>query len=235
MAEYSIYNSQYTAQQINSSIGKNPVIDDGNGNWLTWDMDSMDYVDSGFPSRGQQGVKGDTGANFKILGMYATASDLRSAHPVGNAGDAYAVGTAEDNSVYIWDVNRSDWASVGKIQSDIFIATYGETTNAQIYDAYTSGKLVVAKNASNYPFTLVGCISSMATFTNVIGTTISTITVLFDSWSTKRESCAPIQHAEEHASDGYDPITPAMIGAASLDANGKVPLSQLPVYDGTVV
>lgn len=35
-------------------------------------------------------------------------------------------------------------------------------------------------------------------------------------------------HASQHGKDGADPITPAAIGAASLDTDGKVPSSQLP-------
>ena len=36
------------------------------------------------------------------------------------------------------------------------------------------------------------------------------------------------KHASQHGKDGADPITPAAIGAASLDTTGKVPSSQLP-------
>ena len=36
------------------------------------------------------------------------------------------------------------------------------------------------------------------------------------------------KHASQHGKDGVDPITPAAIGAASLDTDGKVPASQLP-------
>lgn len=36
------------------------------------------------------------------------------------------------------------------------------------------------------------------------------------------------KHASQHGKDGADPITPAAIGAASLGADGKVPVSQLP-------
>lgn len=36
------------------------------------------------------------------------------------------------------------------------------------------------------------------------------------------------KHASQHGKDGADPITPAAIGAASLDTDGKVPTSQLP-------
>lgn len=36
------------------------------------------------------------------------------------------------------------------------------------------------------------------------------------------------KHASQHGKDGADPITPAAIGAAALDTDGKVPSSQLP-------
>ena len=38
----------------------------------------------------------------------------------------------------------------------------------------------------------------------------------------------PMKHANTHAKDGSDPITPSSIGAASLDDSGKVPVDQLP-------
>lgn len=45
------------------------------------------------------------------------------------------------------------------------------------------------------------------------------------------EGKAAATHASQHGKDGKDPITPAAIGAASLDADGKVPASQLPETD----
>ena len=38
----------------------------------------------------------------------------------------------------------------------------------------------------------------------------------------------PMKHANTHAKDRSDPITPSSIGAAELDESGKVPESQLP-------
>ena len=38
----------------------------------------------------------------------------------------------------------------------------------------------------------------------------------------------PMKHANTHAKDGSDPITPSSIGAAELGADGKVPTTQLP-------
>lgn len=51
MAEYQIYHSAYTAQQIENSIGKNPIIG-VNGNWWVWDMLTSAYVDSGVSAGG---------------------------------------------------------------------------------------------------------------------------------------------------------------------------------------
>ncbi len=69
--------------------------------------------------KGAKGDKGDTGADgrsFALKGMYASYSALVAAHPTGNDGDAYAVGTSSSNTVYIWDVDDSAWANVGALQ-----------------------------------------------------------------------------------------------------------------------
>lgn len=46
---------------------------------------------------GPQGDKGDPGDSYTVKGLYATLADLQAAHPTGSAGDAWFVGTAEDN------------------------------------------------------------------------------------------------------------------------------------------
>lgn len=68
---------------------------------------------------GPQGEKGDPGkdgTSFEVKGMYADLSALKQAHAIGTPGDAYAVGTSEENEVYIWDEDTSSWVSVGKLQ-----------------------------------------------------------------------------------------------------------------------
>lgn len=52
MAEYNIFNSQWTAQQIEASIGKNPRIGES-GNWEVWNMSSMQFVDTGVLAEGK--------------------------------------------------------------------------------------------------------------------------------------------------------------------------------------
>lgn len=59
---------------------------------------------------------GVDGRSFVVKGRYASLSALQTAHPTGEEGDAYAVGTASSNNVYIWDVDAQAWASVGKLQ-----------------------------------------------------------------------------------------------------------------------
>lgn len=66
--------------------------------------------------KGDKGDPGEDGNNFAVLGLYATMIDLFSAHPTGEKGDAYAVGTAKSNTIYIWDVDDDTWKDIGALQ-----------------------------------------------------------------------------------------------------------------------
>lgn len=66
--------------------------------------------------QGPQGPAGKDGTSFTVKGLYDSLEALQQAHPTGSAGDAYAVGTAESNVIYIWDVDASAWASIGQMQ-----------------------------------------------------------------------------------------------------------------------
>ena len=65
---------------------------------------------------GPAGPKGDSGDSYTVKGLYATLAALQSAHPTGSAGDAWFVGTAEDNVVYQWDVDQAAWVNVGALK-----------------------------------------------------------------------------------------------------------------------
>lgn len=70
-------------------------------------------------ARGPQGVQGEAGKDgrsFSINGMYATVAALEAAHPTGQAGEAYFVGTAQDNEIYYWDVEKDSWQSAGPLR-----------------------------------------------------------------------------------------------------------------------
>ena len=69
--------------------------------------------------KGEQGLKGDDGADgksFTILSLFPTLLKLQEAHPTGEAGNAYAVGTANNNYIYIWDVEKEEWTNIGQLQ-----------------------------------------------------------------------------------------------------------------------
>ena len=58
------------------------------------------------------GVDGQDGTSVTILGSYDTLSALQSAHPTGNAGEAYIV----NGNLYVWAVDNEQWEDVGTIQ-----------------------------------------------------------------------------------------------------------------------
>ena len=66
--------------------------------------------------QGNPGDPGKDGKDFAVMGMYVTLSALQAAHPTGSAGQAYAVGTSESNSVYLWDVDAGAWVNLGALQ-----------------------------------------------------------------------------------------------------------------------
>ena len=65
---------------------------------------------------GPQGPKGDPGDSYTVKGLYSTLSALKAAHPTGIAGDAWFVGTSENNVVYQWDVDKATWVNVGALK-----------------------------------------------------------------------------------------------------------------------
>ena len=71
------------------------------------------YID-----KGDKGDKGDDGRSFIIKAMFETLDDLKKAHPTGEIGDVYCVGTSLESYIYIWDVDDSRWENVGRIQGD---------------------------------------------------------------------------------------------------------------------
>ena len=66
--------------------------------------------------QGERGPAGQDGTSYTVKGLYATISSLQTAHPTGSAGDAWFVGTTEDNVVYQWDVDQSAWVNVGALK-----------------------------------------------------------------------------------------------------------------------
>ena len=65
---------------------------------------------------GPQGEPGADGTSFLVKGRYDALTELEAAHPTGEAGDAYAVGSADSNNIYLWDTDKKAWVNVGSLQ-----------------------------------------------------------------------------------------------------------------------
>jgi hypothetical protein len=66
--------------------------------------------------QGPKGDKGEDGSSFTVKGVYTSLAELKEAHPTGNEGDAYIVGSENTNVVYVWDVDAQEWSNVGRLQ-----------------------------------------------------------------------------------------------------------------------
>ena len=117
----------------------------------------------------------------------------------------------------------TEWAD-----SDVFIATYGTTTSAEIEAAYQAGKICAVcidgrkniyflsyrRNANTHIFT-----SLRANTANYAASTmfIDACKCEDDAWDNVSNFMTnPAIHASTHSSGGSDPITPASIGAATM-------------------
>ncbi|MBQ1522937.1 MAG: hypothetical protein IIZ74_09280, partial [Erysipelotrichaceae bacterium] len=62
-------------------------------------------------------LKGPQGEGLEVLDVYTTLSDLQTAHPSGNSGDMYLVGTSPTFILYIWSTSQNAWVSGGALSS----------------------------------------------------------------------------------------------------------------------
>lgn len=60
---------------------------------------------------GPPGEKGEQGEGLRILDGFETVEALRAAHPTGEPGDVYAVGT----HLHIWSSTTGDWYDMGEV------------------------------------------------------------------------------------------------------------------------
>lgn len=100
-------------------------------------------------------------------------------------------------------------------EKDVFIATYGTTTSADIEAAYQAGKAVYCK----YGTGIFGNILRNSSFSHSFFGFLKNSKAVYilcanDAWSVEPYYLAPADHASTHASGGSDPITPESIGAA---------------------
>ena len=65
--------------------------------------------------QGEKGEDGQDGKSFEIKAQYPNYNALITAHPTGEAGDAYFVGTDENPDLYIWLTEDAEWFNNGKL------------------------------------------------------------------------------------------------------------------------
>lgn len=65
---------------------------------------------------GVDGKDGADGASFTIRARYDSLEALLQAHPTGTAGEAYAVGSAESNTIYNWSAEFGSWQDLGQLK-----------------------------------------------------------------------------------------------------------------------
>lgn len=91
---------------------------------------------------GPQGPQGETGSGLQILDVYATLADLQSAHPTGQPGDAYQVGSEGSYTLYIWSSSQSAWVnagSLGTVSPSVSNPLMDGTASAGSLDQYSRG------------------------------------------------------------------------------------------------
>lgn len=62
-------------------------------------------------------LKGPQGEGLEVLDVYATLTDLQTAHPLGNSGDMYLVGTSPSFMLYVWSTSQAAWVQAGALSS----------------------------------------------------------------------------------------------------------------------
>ena len=134
-------------------------------------------------------------------------------------------GHIANGDIHVTAEEKQAWSD-----SDVFIATYGTTTSAEIEAAYQAGKVVACiYNGSTYTLWrrqsstthyLVGPspLSNCGNFLELGAIPFTAVRVMDDSWRVIDNLVTnAAKHASTHATGGSDPITPANIGAATMD------------------
>ena len=91
---------------------------DGNGiESVSWDPlnASLTFTFTDGDTFTTPSLRGPQGQGLQILDVYATLADLQTAHPVGQAGDMYQVGTAPNFTLYLWSPSQNAYVNAGAL------------------------------------------------------------------------------------------------------------------------
>ena len=114
----------------------------------------------------------------------------------------------ENSDIHVTAEEKAAWS-----ESDVFIAKYGTTTNAELEAAYQAGKAIFLQLANTYPRVPLSVRLSSGNIFGFIQATSNVAMTLYqcagDAWSTSISKT----HASTHAAGGIDAIAPSDIGA----------------------
>lgn len=128
-----------------------------------------------YTSPSLKGEKGDTGEGLEILDIYATLAELEQAHPTGQPGDAYLIGTDPNYTLYIWSTSQNDWLPAGSLTApspSTSTPLMDGTASTGSENAYSRGDHVHPTDTSRASASDLTALSG--TVTN-LGTTVGTI------------------------------------------------------------
>lgn len=148
----------------------------------------------------------------------AANSESVAASSASSAADSAAAASTSETNAKTSETAAADSAKAAAASATaaekaghcVFVATYGETTCAEMEAAYQAGKLLVMRN---------GAVTANLYRRNneslfVFSTVSSAFMCAWDNWTKNSLAFLPSKHASTHASGGDDPITPESIGAA---------------------
>lgn len=112
-AESELAASEYRdeAQAIKESTEIQYVVDGTRVGFKRADETDYTYTDD---LKGEPGQHGEQGEGLNILDAFGTVEELRAAHPTGEPGDAYSIGT----EIFIWSEQANDWVSIGQLKGE---------------------------------------------------------------------------------------------------------------------
>ena len=178
---------------------------------------------------GPQGPAGVSGQDGKSAYQSAVEAGYTGTETAFNAALSVVPTHIENSDIHVTAEEKAAWD-----ESDVFIATYGTTTSAEIEAAYQAGKAIFLKVSDNIPRVPLGLRMSSDTFRFFLASSNVSITLykcFGDAWSTSTINT----HASKHAIGGSDPITPASIGAAAEPVTATaLPDSGTALTDNTI-
>lgn len=149
-----------------------------------------------------------------LIGESIQGSWLQSRTKENLGAAAYKICVFNDNGCIYYRTPGEILSDIGAkpaTDSDVFIAEYGVTKNSEIKAAFQAGKAV---------FVFDGCYFAPLSdwegdAEHIFSNSYTRMQCVNDVWSYGEDSFEPAKHAGTHKSNGSDPITPAMIGAAA--------------------